>query len=128
MPAFAEMALGRLSLSGRWVVRIEDDAEGRAALDDRGGVLGGLLAVLVVGEQLLALVDRHHHRMQAEIAPGRQFGCDLELGCLVAGQAVDDLGAPVQLGVHLGERGDAGGLGGVGGALGVVVGHLLQRR
>ena len=67
-PTLPDTPVGSDSASGRWVARTRHDAERRADLDDERGVLGGLLAVLLVGEQVLALVDDAADRPQPQAA------------------------------------------------------------
>jgi len=45
----------------------QHDAERAAELDDLLGQLAGFLAELRVAEQLLALIDRQHQRMQPKL-------------------------------------------------------------
>jgi hypothetical protein len=99
--ALALMPGGRLFASGRWVAKMSDDAEGRAALGDVGADGLQLGAVLLVLERDLALVEADDDRVQSEALVAGQGRGDLRLRAAGLGQLTDHLGAAAQLFLEL---------------------------
>ena len=66
------ISFGMLSFVGDWVANSRIDAVLAAAFDHSHGQLGGAFAVAGVLEQLVALVDRAHQRVQPQRPVVRQ--------------------------------------------------------
>src|SRR5689334_23969566 len=100
IPALELIAFGSESASGRWVActRITPNARpSRMMSEDE---FRRLLAVGLVGVQVLHLVEQHHDRVQAEVAPVRQLPRDLVVGTQLRGSLrdlLDDRGAPLDV-------------------------------
>ena len=102
--------VGRLSLSGIWVPSSKMMPRARNSLMHFSAVSPASLPVLAEGEQLLDLVDEHHHRVQPGPGQRGQLGGDLVLrGHAELGVVADPLGPLLPLAVqpaeHVGARG-----------------------
>ena len=126
MPTFADTPVGRLLASGPLGGEDEDDPERGAALDDGLDQPGGLVLVVGVGEEFLALVDEHRDQEQAECAASRQLRGDLVLRAQLPGQLADGGRAGVEQPVQVAQRVHAGVEGGGVGAAAVVVGSCAR--
>ena len=128
MPTFADTPVGRDSRVRSLGGEDEDDPQGGAALDDGLGQAGGLVLVVGVGEQFLALVDERRDQEQSERLAGGEFGGDLVLRAQLPRQPPDRRRALVQFAVEVAERVHAGVEGRRVGAGAVVVAAVLDHR
>ena len=93
MPTFALTPVGSDLLVRPLGGEDQEDPQRAAQLDDLLGALARFLAVLVVGKEVLALIDREDQRVQAQVFPVGEQARHLVFRAQVARQTFDYLGA-----------------------------------